>query len=119
MSDDSPAALGRVIGDFAGGVFFAPATPPVIPSIIRSPDGALAPSNLTAASGPEGVWLTWTSPSMVSVLQIEIYASASNDCSTATLIASEQGELYFHQLAEDTVRYYWILARGMNGMVST
>ncbi len=95
------------------------ATPPVIPSIIRSDDGVPPPTGLTTASGPDGIWLTWTSPSMQNVLQLEIYASATNDRSTASFVSAEFGETYFHQLPVGTVRYYWILARGRNGLVST
>lgn len=94
------------------------AEPPVIPSVVRYPDGVPAPTNLIALSGPEGIRLVWSHPSMSAISHIEVYAAATNDRSGAALVHKGLTESYFHPLTEGDERYYWVIARGMNGMLS-
>jgi len=94
------------------------ATPPVVPSIIRYPDGVPACTALAAITAAEGVRLAWSHPALSNVSHVEVYVATTNDRSTAVLLTKVKGESYFHTLAEDEVRYYWVIARGDNGMLS-
>lgn len=94
------------------------AEPPIVPTVIRGNGTPSAPTNLSASSVPAGIQLFWDLPSLVGVSHIEVYTSATNDRSTVTRLTSTLSESYFHELAADTVRYYWILARAFNGLVS-
>ena len=95
------------------------ATPPIVPTVSRDPDGVPAPTNLTASSVPSGVQLFWDLPKVGDISHIEIYASATDLRSTVTLIGKALTDTYFHELTADAVRYYWILSRGNNGMTSS
>lgn len=94
------------------------ATPPIIPTVTRSDGGPNAPTNLTAATVVNGIMLEWDNPSMIGVSHIEVYASASNNRASATLVTKTRSESYIHRLAPDTERYYWIIARSENFLLS-
>lgn len=94
------------------------AEPPVVPSVTRNPAGIPAPSGLASTTVGDGIRLEWDNPNMGSVSHIEVWAATTNDRSTATLVTRTASESFVQALAEDTVRYHWILARGYNGLVS-
>lgn len=86
---------------------------PAIQSPLVDQDAAVPPPSSLAANGiPGGIALSWTAPDFDLFDEIEIWASASNDRATATLLDRVKASSYAHLgLAASTTRYYWIRAR--------
>lgn len=95
------------------------AEPPVIPTVTRGSGGPLPPTNLVATTVGNGVLLEWEHASIDSISHIEVYAATSNNRAGVSLLTRTRAESFLHVLAADEVRYYWIIARGENGLVST
>ncbi|RLA58707.1 MAG: hypothetical protein DRQ89_15045, partial [Epsilonproteobacteria bacterium] len=97
------------------------ATPPTVLDVLRGQAGPLPPENLAATTVVNGVLLDWDNQSMAGVSHIEVYASATNNRSGISFppLTRTASESYLHELAEGVTRFYWILARAENGLVST
>ena len=73
--------------------------------------GVPAPSGLTATSQMNGIRLTWTLPTDDAVYDaFEVWASASSAWASAERVATTLGNTWFHPLAANTTRYYWVRA---------
>lgn len=94
------------------------AVPPIVPTVTRNNGSPLPPTGLTASTVANGVQLGWTNASMIGVSHIEVYGGTLNSRPGADLLTKTRSEQYLHILPEGTVRYYWILARSENGLVS-
>jgi len=94
------------------------ASPPIIPSVSRPDAGPPPPSNLATTTVVNGILLSWDLPALDGISQIEVYSSASNARATATLLHKTVSETFFHEQGDGVVNYYWILARGYNGLTS-
>jgi hypothetical protein len=94
------------------------AIPPITPSVNRYDDDIPPPLNLRTSTIPGGIQVYWDLPPMDSVQYVELYGSATDDRTTATLLTKGVQEGFYHELTEGDERYYWILSRGWNNLVS-
>lgn len=94
-------------------------TPPIVPSVTRGAESPDAPTSLAASTVANGILLTWKLPQQTSgFAAIELYSATTNDRSTATLVMEGITESYLHELSEGTVLYYWVVSRGIYGLLS-
>jgi hypothetical protein len=94
------------------------ATPPIIPSVARYDDTIPSPENLRTSTVAAGIQVYWDLPPMDYVQYVELYSSATDDRATAVLITQGVQEGFYHELTGGDERYYWILSRGWNNLVS-
>lgn len=78
-----------------------------------------APTQLSALGDYRVVVLNWLVPGALDLDKINVYASQTNDISTAKLIASLASTSYTHSgLGDDETWFYWIKSTNKRGMVS-
>jgi len=94
------------------------ATPPIIPSVLRNPDGVTAPTALAAITAGGGINVVWAHPNLTAISHVEVYSADTNLRSGATLQTEVKGLEWFDFKDEGTIKYYWVIARGLNGMLS-
>ena len=68
-----------------------------------------APTALAATAVSEGIRVTWST--VAYLVPTQVYASATSAWSGASLVAEIQGTEFLHNLASDTVRYYWVRSK--------
>lgn len=95
------------------------AEPPVIPSVVRNPDGAPPCTALAAITAAGGIHVVWANPSLSQISHVELYSADSDDRSGAVLAFKGKVLEYFDFQDEGTVKYYWVVSRGNNGLLST
>lgn len=95
------------------------ATLPIVPTVTRGASGPATCTGLTASTAANGILLEWVNPGGDDFLEAELYSSATNDrTGISTAITSGRVESYLDPQAEGTALYYWLVARGKNGLVS-
>jgi hypothetical protein len=81
----------------------------------------IAPAALTglvAVGLNKQIGLSWNLPAAADVRHIEIWAAATNDRATATLIARAAGTTHLHSgLGDGVTRFYWIRAVDFAGNI--
>lgn len=77
------------------------------------------PTGLTAVGDYRVVVLNWLLPGTIDLDKINVYASTTNDLSTATLIAATASTTFTHSgLGDDETWFYWVRAVNKRGMLS-
>lgn len=78
-----------------------------------------APTLLTAIGDYRVNVLAWQLPGTIDIDKINIYASRTNDLTTASLIAAVTSTTFTHSgLGDDETWFYWVRAVNKRGMVS-
>lgn len=108
--DNSDAYADPALGDYN-----APSTTNTLPNSFYA---VPAPEGLIATGGIQNITLEWDNPDMISVLYVEVYASADSSWTNAQLIGSTNGTQFTHSgsnkvdpIASGDTRYYWVRAR--------
>jgi predicted phage tail protein len=83
---------------------------PVIGSatIMGKSEAPNPPTNLVATSSYGSVSLTWTNPSDIDLLTINVYMSATNNSATAVKIGSVFGDSFVFSADDTLTRYFWV-----------
>jgi hypothetical protein len=77
------------------------------------------PSALTVTSSFKNNWLSWTKSTAVDLRGTEVWASATNDRTAATLITITGDNTFVHSgLSTGTTRYYWVRSVDTSGNFS-
>lgn len=81
-----------------------------------SPVLAPALTGLSAIATLKGALVTWDALNDNSLFAVEVWAAATNDRSTATLLKTATANYYLHTgLPSGATRYYWVRAKNTHG----
>jgi len=76
------------------------------------------PTTITTTTGFNMIWLNWTNPTDPDLAIIEVYESASNDISTASLVASTGAEFCSVAINDTITHYFWLRSKDISGNYS-
>ena len=78
-----------------------------------------APTSVSASPGFRQNIVNWTNASALDLSFVQVFASASNNSSGASIVGSTKGTEFVHAgLAQSTLRYYWVKSVDTSGNVS-
>lgn len=80
-----------------------------------TPIAAPTITGLAATATLKGILVTWDALNDTTLFGVEVWSSATNDRSTATLLATVTANYYLHTgLASNMTRYYWVRAKNIH-----
>lgn len=81
-----------------------------------TPVAAPTIAGLAATATLKGILLTWTALQGSKLFAVEVWSSATNDRTAATLLWTVTSNYYLHAgLTSNTARYYWVRAKNIYG----